>query len=182
MTEYVGNCNRLIDWNSVIQDIDSVDPAYIGPRHDLGDNVIGHDEVIVPLRGAGYKFKKENGNASWEMYFPQQQFSIDVVDIFTEFVGLQSWQSCWISKVEPGDVAPWHWDVTDDVDMSKEHLIKRFHCHIDLPKNGHVLIVEDKCFYNETQGNIYQWPSRKSWHAGANAGLEPKYLFNIWGI
>lgn len=182
MVKYIGNCNSLIDWNSVIHNISAVDPAYVGPRHDLGDEVAGHDEVIVPIRGAGYKFKQEGGNASWEMYFPGQQFSMDVVKIFSEFVGLESCKSCWISKVNPGDVAPWHWDVTEDIDEYEEEAIKRFHCHIDVPKNGHILIVEDQCFYNEKQGNVYQWPSRRSWHAGANAGLEQKYLFNIWGV
>ena len=183
MIKYIGNCADIIDWNKVILEINKNGPEYIGPRHDLGDNVIGHDEVIVPIRQAGYKFKKEGGNASWGMFFPNAQFSEDVVYTFMDFVGLTSFLSCWISKVMPGDVAPWHWDVTDDSTTNEEeNKIKRFHCHIDQPKNGHVLIVEDHCFYNEEKGNVYQWPSRKSWHAGANAGLEPKYLFNIWGI
>lgn len=182
MLNYIGNCNKLIDWNKVVYDVDNNKPAYIGPRHDLGDDVLGHDEVIVPIRDAGYKFKKEGGNASWEMHFPGQQFSMDVVNQFMNFVGLIEWQSCWISKINPGDVAPWHWDVTEDVSEDAEQNIKRFHCHIAPPANGHVLIVEDRCLYNESQGNVYQWPSRRSWHAGANAGLEPKYLFNIWGV
>lgn len=182
MANFIGNCNHLIDWNSVIASVDNSLPAYIGPRHDVGHAVEGVTEVVKPIRDAGYKFKAEGGNASWEMHFPETQFPIEIAEKFAEFVGLDSYINCWISKVLPGDVAPWHWDITDDestLNAGKD--LKRFHCHIDTPKPGHILIVEDHFFYNEAQGNVYQWPDRKSWHAGANAGLTPKYLFNIWG-
>jgi hypothetical protein len=56
----------------------------------------------------------------------------------------------------------------------------RFHCHIMPPTWGHVLIVDNQCFYNQPIGSVYKWSSRKLWHAGTNCGLVPKYLFNIW--
>ena len=182
MLKFIGNCNHLINWNEVIEDINNVAEAYVGPRHDVGQDIEGVDEVARPIRSAGYKFKAEGGNASWGMYFPGQQFSNDIANKFMEFVGMDSYINCWISKVYPGDVAPWHWDITDDErTLNAKGLQRRFHCHIDIPRPGHILIVEDTCFYNEAQGNVYQWPDRKSWHAGANAGLASKYLFNIWG-
>lgn len=182
MIKFIGNCNGIIDWNKVILEINNTPPAYIGPRHDVGHEVEGVDEVVQPIRDAGYKFKAEGGNASWGMFFPGEQFSKEVVDKFMKFTGMTSYINCWISKVEPGDIAPWHWDITDDeITLNATGNMKRYHCHIDIPRDGHTFIVEDKCFYNEAQGNVYQWPDRKSWHAGANAGLEPKYLFNIWG-
>ena len=182
MIKFVGNCSHIIDWNAVIKCVDNTAPAYIGPRHDVGHKVEGVDEVAQPIRSAGYKFKAEGGNASWEMHFPGQQFPIEVAEKFMKFVGMGSYINCWISKVRPGDVAPWHWDITDDEKtLSAKGELRRFHCHIDIPRPGHILIVENDCFYNQEQGNVYQWPDRKSWHAGANAGLTPKYLFNIWG-
>jgi hypothetical protein len=182
MIKFIGNCNHLIDWNNVIQNIKDADPGYTGPRHDVGQQVEGVDEVAKPIRDAGYKFKAEGGNASWGMYFPETHFDIAVVHAFMKFTGMTSYVNCWISKVYPGDVAPWHWDITDDEQtLNATGILRRFHCHIDIPRPGHVLVVEDTCFYNEAQGNVYQWPDRKSWHAGANAGLTPKYLFNIWG-
>lgn len=182
MLKFVGNCNHIINWNDVIQKINNVDPAYIGPRHDVGMDVIGVDEVGIPLRNAGYKMKSEGGNASWGMYFPGTNFDESIVQSFMSFVGMTSYINCWISRVMPGDVAPWHWDITDDEKtLSANNSLRRFHCHIDVPKPGHFFQVEDTVFFNEAQGNVYQWPDRKSWHAGANAGVEPKYLFNIWG-
>lgn len=182
MIKFIGNCNTLIDWNSVIEKINNVDPAYIGPKHDIGMDVPGVDEVMVPLRDAGYKSKAEGGNGAWGMYFPGTNFDEQIAQQFMKFVGMTSYINCWISKVMPGDVAPWHWDITDDEKtLEAKGNLKRFHCHIDKPRPGHYFQLEDKIFFNEAQGNVYQWPDRKSWHAGANAGLEPKYLFNIWG-
>ena len=182
MLKFIGNCNHLIDWNSVIEKIKDAEPAYTGPRHDVGQAIEGVDEVAVPIRTAGYKFKAEGGNAGWGMYFPITHFDFEIVDTFMKFTGMTSYINCWISKVYPGDVAPWHWDITDDEQtLNAKGTLRRFHCHIDIPRPGHTFIVEDTCFYNEAQGNVYEWPDRKSWHAGANAGLTPKYLFNIWG-
>lgn len=182
MIKFIGNCSHLIDWNKVISDIDNSDPTYIGPRHDVGMDVVGVDEVGIPIRNAGYKMKHEGGNASWGMYFPGKNFDIQVAEDFIKFIGMDSYINCWVSRVMPGDVAPWHWDITDDEDTLKVKTnIRRFHCHIDIPKPGHFFQVEDDVFHMEAQGNTYEWPSRKSWHAGANAGLTPKYLFNIWG-
>ena len=57
----------------------------------------------------------------------------------------------------------------------------RYHCHISPPSDGHILIVDEHCLYKQEQGSVYKWPSRKSWHAGANCGLVSKYIFNVWG-
>lgn len=181
---YIGNCNHLINWDKVIEDIKSSDPGYVGPLHEVGDPVPGVDAVVGQLRDAGYKRKDEGGNAGWDMFFPGDQFDASAVDKFMEFVGMKSYINCWVSRVMPGDVAPWHWDITDDDDTltaEQQQNMKRYHCHIDHPKPGHMLVVENTCLYNQEQGAVWQWPDRKSWHAGANAGLEPKYLFNIWG-
>jgi hypothetical protein len=182
MAKYVGNCSEVIDWNSVIAELENQVPAYIGPRHDQGHNVPGVEEVAGPLRAAGYKMGHEGGNAQWDMFFPGTNFDPKIVDIFLEFVGLDGYTNCWISRVKPGDVAPWHWDITDDeVTLAKESKgMDRYHCHISPPTPGHILIVEDACLYLRRQGDTFKWPSRKSWHAGANAGLTPKYTFNLW--
>jgi len=182
MLKFVGNCNNIIDWNKIIAGLENQTPAYVGPRHDVGQEVPGVEEVAGQLRDAGYKMKHEGGNASWEMYLPEVNFDKQVVEQFIDFVGMEKYTNAWISMVKPGDVAPWHWDITDDektLNETKE--FERYHCHISPPSDGHVLIVDDHCLYNQEQGNVYKWPSRKSWHAGANCGLVPKYTLNVWG-
>lgn len=181
MLKFIGNCDT-IDWLSLISDLEKQQSAYVGPRHDKGDNVPGVEEVAAPLRDAGYKMKHEGGNASWDMYLPGKNFDENIVKEFMRFVGMTEYTNAWISRVKPGDVAPWHWDITDDektLDSKKK--FDRFHCHVSPPSPGHVLIVDEHCLYNQPSGATWKWPSRKSWHAGANAGLKPKYIFNIWG-
>ena len=57
--KFVGNCNHIIDWAEVIKSLETQEPAYVGPRHDVGHDVPGIEEVGRPLRNAGYKFVTE---------------------------------------------------------------------------------------------------------------------------
>lgn len=180
MTQYVGKC-LTIDWNQLIKDIENTEPTYIGPSHKEGDPIPGLEEVIGVWNRAGFKTVHEGGNVGWDMFVSGHAFDSSIAEKFCKFVGLDSYNSCWISRIHIGNFSPWHWDVNDDEEiLSARTDIRRFHCHISPPAHGHILIVENKCFYNQEQGSVYEWPSRKSWHAGMNCGLTPKYLFNIW--
>jgi len=181
MLKFIGNCSNIIDWNNVIANLATQQPAYIGPRHKENDNIPGLDEVSKLWRSAGYKTIHEGGNAGWDMFLPEINFDRSIIKIFANWVGIEldGPYYCWISRVNPGMMAPWHWDVTDDeATLSTEAI--RFHCHIMPPQPGHVFIVEDQCFYNQAVGDTFQWPSRKSWHTGSNSGMNPKYMFNFW--
>ncbi len=181
MIKRIGNCADIIDWDSVIRHIEHQQPAYVGPSHKEGDPIPGLDGVTDMWKRAGLKTVKEGGTVEWDMFLVGVNFDQSVADKFAEFVGIDNYNSCWISRINIGRFSPWHWDVHDnEIELSKRTDIKRFHCHIGKPAHGHILIVEDKCFYNQPQGEIYQWPARTSWHAGMNCGLVPKYLFNIW--
>ncbi len=181
MIKRIGNCADIIDWDSVIRHIEHQQPAYVGPSHKEGDPIPGLDGVTDMWKRAGLKTVKEGGTVEWDMFLVGVNFDQSVADKFAEFVGINNYNSCWISRINIGRFSPWHWDVHDnEIELSKRTDIKRFHCHIGKPAHGHILIVEDKCFYNQPQGEVYQWPARTSWHAGMNCGLVPKYLFNIW--
>lgn len=180
MPKFFGNCSDLIDWDQVIKDIESKDPHYVGPRHDVGDPVQGVNEVVGNLRNAGYKTRHEGGTAGWDMYIPGQNFDAQVVKKFAEFLGLDGYTNAWVARILPGHMAPWHWDITDDeATLSKSNIV-RYHCHIQKPTIGHMLVVEDQMFYGAKQGDVYKWPDRKSWHCAANCGFEPFYSFHYW--
>ena len=44
MLKFVGNCNNIIDWNKIIAGLENQTPAYVGPRHDVGQEVPGVEE------------------------------------------------------------------------------------------------------------------------------------------
>lgn len=181
MTIFIGNCNHLIDWECIVVSLNSQPPAYIGPRHRSTDNIIGIKEIATQWDTAGHTISSNGGSAGWGMYFANQHFDQQIVDIFSKFVGITP-VNAWISKILPGQMAPWHWDANDnEVEYALKPDMLRFSCHITKPSPGHISIIEDVCLYGQAQGNTYLWPSRKSWHAGANCGLTPKYLFNIFG-
>jgi hypothetical protein len=180
MIKYIGICDT-INWDNFIDSLKDQKPAYIGPRHRIGDvKAIGIDDVLIEWEKAGHVLWDKGGNAKWDMFLPDINFDRSIAEKFTEWCGLTDYTNIWVSRVTPGNMAPWHWDVTDhELTLQKENHV-RFHCHIGRPEPGHVLIVEDQCFYNQPQGAVYQWPGRRSWHAGGNLGFNPKYLLNLW--
>jgi hypothetical protein len=181
MIEFVGNCCHIIDWNEIVESLSSQKPAYVGPRHRENDPIKGISEIAKSWNQAGYVIAADGGTAGWDMFFPERNFDQSIVETFSNFVGIKP-VSAWISRVNPGMFAPWHWDANDsEEEYNKMPNMLRFSCHVSKPSPGHVFIVEDTCLYNQAQGNIYKWPSRKSFHGGANCGLTPKYLFNIFG-
>lgn len=179
MAEFVGNCNQVIDWNNVIKDIENHDPEYIGPGHSFNDDIPQLEEIKNVWKDS-YKTADQGGTVSWDMFFPGKQFDQKVQDIFCDFIGLNNPHSVWISRIWPGYFAPVHWDVNSNEDKIGNNFYTRYHCHIQNPQIGHVFIVDNKLFYNQEKGDIFLWKSRKSWHAGANFGLQPKYILNAW--
>jgi len=184
VADYIGNCSEIIDWDKVVQQITNTEPSYVGPTHDVNTaNVEGAYNVASAIRSAGHCLLSEGGSMGWGMYFPGKDFEMTVLTQFCKYVGLEESYFCWISSIKPGHMAPWHWDITDEYrTIGETKTVQRFHCHITDPQPGHFFVVDDHCFYNEYKGAIYKWPERSSWHAGSNAGLSTKFLFNVWGI
>lgn len=169
-----------IDWTALIKSLENQKPAYVGPRHDVGDPVPGVDEVVGNLRKAGYTHGLDGGSASWDMFLPFTNFSEEIALEFAAWAGLDGYTNCWISRILPGYMAPWHWDVTDDENTLKYENHVRYHVNIGEYDPAHVFIIEDVCLHGQPQGATWKWPSRTSYHCGMNGGLSAKYLFNFW--
>lgn len=177
MIRNIGNCNNIINWNSIILDCENSKPEYVGPSHKRGDDVPGLDEILDMWDAAGYKTVAQGGTVAWDMFMPGKQFDQAVVDKFNEYFEIDC-KNVWISRIWPGRFAPIHWDVHDNENEIGDR--PRWHCHIGQPQWGHVFIVGDTCLYNQPQGTAYEWSSRRLWHAGTNCGTVPKYLLNLW--
>jgi hypothetical protein len=171
---YLGNCSSVIDWNSVIKEIENKEPGYVGPRQSWDDPSV--KEFAAIWKSAGYKPVREGGSAEWSMYFPGAQFDKSIAEEFAKFSGRTEWNSCWISKIVPGQCAPWHTDLRVPNSVNPE----RIYCHMDTLDVGHVLIVEDEHIVNQEQGATYKWSSPDLWHAAFNCGRKPSYLFNMY--
>jgi len=125
---------------------------------------------------------KFNPNAiKWINFYPEQHYSKEIIDNLAEGLNIRVLRS-WISKIEPGYFAPWHWDVDDN---EEEYLqggdIVRYSVFIEPPAMGHVFIINDDYYFNMPQGKIVKWNNYKDWHCGINGGLKPKYMLHILG-
>ena len=156
-------------------------PGYVGPRHRADDDIMGISEVAAKWDAAGHVLIADGGTAGWDMFFPGVHFSQTIVDTFAEFINATE-INCWVSRIQPGNMTPWHWDANDnEEEYRKMPNMIRCSCHVSPPTPGHALMLEEYCLYNQAQGNVWEWPDRTSWHGGINCGFTPKYLFNFFG-
>ncbi len=159
------------------------------------DNLInGSDVTVDPARwnlgNPEYKkildlWTKANFNLDcikWTNYYPSTSFSDDVVNNVAQELNLKHVHRAWISKIDPGYMAPWHWDIDDnETEYLKFGSIKRYTVIIKQMAKGHLLIVGDDYFYNKPTDTVIKWANYKEWHSSSNAGMEPSYLFHILG-
>ncbi len=168
----VNKCT-LINWNPVLEEIRDKPGLNAPLRLPIDEPEV--QKMIEDLKD----YPAEA--IEWFNYYPGVDFNVRVVKEFSDLVNKECVRA-WISKINPGKTAPWHWDYDDNEEayLKKGELV-RYHASISKPAPGHVFIVGDQCFYNEAQGTIHEWPNYKSYHAGANCGSEPKFLFNFLG-
>lgn len=170
----VGNCSNLINWDEIILGIQDQTPGFVGPRQNWEDPDI---QFIVDVwKKAGYKPAREGGSAEWHMFFSGKHFDESITKTFADFCGISKWNSAWISRIMPGQCAPWHVDLQVPGSQNPD----RIHCHIDTIDVGHMLIVEETHLFNQAQGTTYRWSDPKLWHASFNVGMKPTYLFNMY--
>jgi hypothetical protein len=190
MVEYLGNCNHLVDWDQFIVDLEKKEPM-IGYQFDE-DRAESLDPAVRETynlwQTAGYNVtdKTRDNHIAWEAWYSGHHFDTSITDVLCNFLNIQPIDVAMVTKMRPGRFAPWHWDIrnqeTIDRFDSYNAPIIRLHIHMNDPQPGHVFIIDDHTFYDEEKGSIYKWPSWRSWHAGSNCGLVPKYQFSIIGI
>ena len=117
----------------------------------------------------------------WINYYPETHYSSTVVDRISNWLHIKPVRS-WISRINPGYFAPWHWDVDDNEDeYLKNGDLYRYSCFIDNTPHGHIFMIGNEYITNPIQGSMYKWSDYREWHSGINAGITPKYMFHILG-
>lgn len=183
--KFLGNCTHVINWNRIIQDLMSQTAPTVGPMFGDGykdrytpESIPNFEKFLETKKvwkNSGYLSSLDGGTAEWHMYYPGINFDLCVVEKFVDFYKIDNYHQCWISMILPGKCAPWH---VDQYDQDKK--IKRYHCHIGTPEMGHVFMIENDYYINSSQGDTYLWNDINAWHAGFNAGQNPKFLLNLY--
>jgi hypothetical protein len=182
--ELLGTYNG-VDWNALIDSLGPPEqihqpgttnwPAWEAMEED-------GNEMSVVFRN----WKDANFNMDaikWSNYYPGTGFPWEVAEKVAEHVGLNGIHRAWISRLDPGCMAPWHFDGDDKVASYLEKgEVKRYVCTMSKPVHGHIFILgEDDYFCSSPQGTLFKWNYFREWHGGINAGLTPKYQFHLIG-
>ena len=166
----------MINWSNVIDMLDVGIPVTSDPtRWNLSNPE--YQKIYSQWHQVNFNMSA----VKWINFYPGQQFDQTVVDEVAQSLKITTHRA-WISKIEPGYFAPWHWDIDDNIDQYKSMgEIQRYSIFISNPNPAHFFTTDDQVFSNTSQGTIYKWKDPNSWHGGANAGLTPKYMFHILG-
>lgn len=168
------NCSNIIDWKHVIDTLSgSGTQAYIKPdewANKKDYNEIHRLWVDADMNIQGVKVTN----------YEPDSFDPSVITAMEKLLGLTHLES-WISKIDPGCMAPYHWDFDNELIAELGVNPQRISVHISEFAFGHVFIVEDKICYNYAVGDMVEFPTFRAWHAGANLGLKPKYMYHFVG-
>jgi hypothetical protein len=166
-----------VNWDSVIENL-------LPPENEVTTDPAkwkletpGYIDIYNTWKAAEFNM----GAVKWVNYYTGKHFDQKIIDDLAEFVGVTELRS-WISRIDPGYFAPWHWDVDDhETEFLKHGKLKRFSCFIKKPAHGQIFILNDVYYYNQPQGTLVEWPQYNDWHAGINAGMSPKYMLHLIG-
>jgi len=171
--EFIGNCST-IDWGEVIETIKNkpgIDSHKYLPKVSEVDEMKKMLKDYLP------------SSIEWLNYYPGKDFDNSVVEQFGKFVGYSKVAKCWISRINPGKTAPWHWDYDTELEEYKRQgELIRFTAKVSPADFGQVSIIGNTCWHNQKPGDTLQWKSYDAYHAGTNCGLVPKYQFNYLAV
>jgi hypothetical protein len=165
-----------MNWNKIIEELENgVDVTADLEKWNL--TTPGYLEIYQLWKDANFNLS----SIKWTNYYPGKHFDQTVETSIAEQLGITALRS-WISKIDPGYCAPWHWDVDDN---EQEYISKgtlyRYSVFIEDPKPGHIFLVDSQVYANQPKGTTVKWDNYRAWHAGSNVGLEPKYMYHIIG-
>jgi len=165
----------MISWNNILDTIDTNRSRVITVDPEVWDLSNPNYNKILTL------WQDNNVNLAsikWTNYY----LDCKIQDLFAEQLGCSPLRS-WISKIDPGYMTGWHWDVDENEPLYlSAGQVVRYTCFIDKPKLGHTFIIGNDCYHNMPQGSIVEWKKYNEWHCGSNGGLTPNYMFHLVGV
>lgn len=168
-----------INWDEVITNLLSQSGQEITPD-PLRWNSNNKEYAAIYKQWIDANFNQSS--IKWTNYYPGVHYDSQLASDLATFLNLKGIHRSWISKVDPGFYSPWHWDVDDnESEYLKKGAISRFSCFIGKPNPCHVFITESMSYTRSPQGTIVKWDNYNDWHAGMNAGLEPKFMLHLLG-
>ena len=185
--KYFGNSSAIIDWNSIIKEVDSLGANYSqcgGPtqwwRRKSNNYTPAYSKEVNDLVDTW-----DACNFNYDFIIVDEWFldlDHEICKQFSKFVNATP-ELVYISRIMPGHGIPLHWDIDDQENkLLAKGKVRRFSTFISEPDFGHFFVIKDLNIYNQEQGSVWEWAHYRDEHIGTNFGLTPKYLFNFLGI
>jgi hypothetical protein len=118
----------------------------------------------------------------WVNFYPGKDFDWSVVEYYKKqfnFVGLHR---AWISKVSPGYMAAWHWDVDDkEQEYLSQGKIDRYSVMMQDCELGQVFYLDKNIYHSYNANFVIHWNPYNAWHCGLNGSMKPKYMLHVLG-
>ncbi len=169
----------MINWPEIISQLKTNSGSEVTVNRDRWNLDNPHYEKIFnQWKAADFNMQ----SIKWINYYPHKDFNISIQDFYKEKLELKGIHRSWISRLDPGCLAPWHWDVDDqEIEYLKEGNILRYTIIIEDFAPGQIFIIEDQHYYSCKEGFIIKWDDYKNWHNGINSSLRPNWMFHILG-
>jgi hypothetical protein len=168
----------MVNWDSIIQGLVDQQGIAITTDPAIWDTSNPeYEKIFKQWTDANFNLN----TIKWINYYPGVHYDNTVVEQLAAELDIKVHRS-WISRIDPGYMAPWHWDVDDnEVEYLKHGPIIRYTV---IPKefdNGHIFILGKDYHYNLKKDCVIKWDNSREWHSGINAGLTPNWMFHILG-
>lgn len=173
------NSFKKVDWSKLITELEA-NPG-IDLKYDSSHWNNSADSRYQEIKKMWDDCNFNQQSVKWTNYYPEKDFDKSITDSVAKYLRTNVHRS-WISRVDPGFCAPWHWDVDDNEEQYLSlGLPKRYSIFIGPPTPGHIFLLGSDYIYNVPQGSIFKWKNYKEWHAGVNIGMKPKWMFHLLG-
>ena len=171
------NTFRRLDWNIIVSNLNNQNGNTITTDPDKWNLDTSEYSNIYQM----WKDAKFNPNSiKWINYYPNKHYEQDLIDNIQSYLRLSGIHRSWISRVDPGYYAPWHWDIDDNEDLYLQKGTPiRYSIMIGESYPGQIFIIGQDYIYNCPQGSIFKWNNYKEWHCGINASMVPKYMLHL---
>jgi hypothetical protein len=169
----------MTNWSTIISELTKKEGAEVNVDPERWNlNNPEYTKIFDMWKTANFNFNA----IKWTNYYPGIHFSCDVVDQMQQSLKLKHVHRSWISKLDPGYMAPWHWDVDDNEEEYLKHgPIIRYTVIMETMCHGHILIIGNDNYFNQLENTVIKWDNYREWHSGINAGMTPNYMFHILG-
>lgn len=85
----------------------------------------------------------------------------------------------WISRIDPGYYAPWHYDIDERENEYVNLNAQRYSCFISESRPGHITIIGDDLFSSIETGHLIKWNNRLEYHTSMCACMIPNYMYHL---